>query len=147
MLLKKRQPNFHENLSHKSSVQVGSNRSFGLAMATACLVIAGVGYLATTSHWALWSAVAVTFALTAWLQPVLLSPLNRLWFQLGLLMHRIVNPLVMGLLYFLAITPMGFLMRACGKRPLELKFQCTAPSYWIERSKSTRQPKSMGKQY
>jgi hypothetical protein len=53
----------------------------------------------------------------------------------------------MGSLYFLAITPMGFLMRACGKRPLELKFRCTAPSYWIERSKSTRQPNSMGKQY
>jgi hypothetical protein len=103
--------------------------------------------LAATSYWPFWSAAAITFALAAWLRPALLLPLNRLWFQLGLLMHRVVNPLVMGLLYFLAITPMGFVMRVCGKRPLELKFQPASPSYWLVRKKSERQPGPMGKQY
>jgi hypothetical protein len=139
--------NFHENLSRKSGVQVGSNRSFGLVMATVCFMIASLGYLAATSHWPFWSAAALAFALTAWLQPALLSQLNRLWFRLGLLMHRVVNPLVMGSLYFLAITPMGFLMRACGKHPLELKFQPSASSYWVARSQSERQPGPMAKQY
>lgn len=139
--------NFHENLRRESEVQAGPNRTFGLVMASACFIIAGVGWLRATSHWPFWSAAAITFGLTAWLQPAVLGPLNRLWFRLGLLMHRVVNPLVMGLLFFAVITPMGLLMRACRKRPLELKFQRALLSYWVARNDSELQPGSMAKQY
>jgi Saxitoxin biosynthesis operon protein SxtJ len=116
-------------------------------MAFACFFIAAVGWLAGTSHWPYWSAAAIAFGLTAWLKPALLTQLNRLWFRFGLLLHRIVNPLVMGLLFFVIITPMGLLMRLSGNRPLELKFQPGAPSYWIVRNNRERPPGSMAKQY
>jgi hypothetical protein len=135
---------FHEDLGRDVEVRAGSNRAFGLVMATACFIIAGVGWLAATSHWPHWSAAAIMFALAAWWQPGLLAPLNQLWFRLGLLLHRLVNPLVMGLLFFFVITPTGLLMRAFGKCPLRLKFQRSAPSYWIARHK---QPNPMTRQY
>jgi hypothetical protein len=139
--------NFYENLTRESEVQAGSNRAFGLVMATACSIIAGLGYWAGTSHWPFWSAAAITFAMAAGLQPSLLAPLSRLWFRLGLFLHRVVNPLVMGLLFFVVITPIGLLMRVCGKRPLGLEFQRAATSYWVMRDKSELQPGPMAKQY
>jgi hypothetical protein len=141
------QASFHENLGREPETQAGSNRAFGLVMAAACFIIAGLGCLASTPHWPYWSSAATTFALTAWLRPTLLSPLNRLWFRLGLLLHRAVNPLVMGLVFFLVITPMGLLIRACGNCPLELKFRGAVPSYWVSRNRSELQPGRMDKQY
>jgi hypothetical protein len=141
------QANFHENLKHESEIKIGSNRAFGLVMAAACFVIASFGFWAATSRWPYWLAGAIAFALLAWMRPAVLSPLNRLWFRLGLLMHRVVNPLIMALLFFVVITPMGLLMRACGKRPLELKFQRGAPSYWIARDRGELRPRHMADQY
>jgi hypothetical protein len=62
-------------------------------------------------------------------------------------MHRVVNPLIMGLLFFLVITPMGWFMRARGKRPLELEFQPGARSYWVTRPTRELRPRSMADQY
>ena len=118
-----------------------------MVMAAACFIIAGLGYLSGTSYWFVWSAGFLVFVLTTWLQPALLSPLNQFWFRLGLVMHRVVNPIVMGLLFFLVITPAGFLLRACGKNVLELKFQRAAPSYWIPRNERRSQQDSMTTQY
>jgi hypothetical protein len=141
------QANFHENLGRNPEIQVGSNRAFGLVMATACFIIAGLGYFAATASWPFWSSAAIIFVLTTWLRPSLLSPLNRLWFRLGLLLHRVVTPVVMGLVFFVVITPMGLIMRACGNCPLELEFQRDAPTYWFSRNKSELQPGPMYKQY
>lgn len=139
--------NFHENLRRESEIRIGSNRTFGLVMAGACFVISGFGFWAATAHWPYWLAAAVTFSFLAWLWPTVLSPLNRVWFLLGLLMHRVVNPLIMGLLFFLVITPMGWFMRARGKRPLELEFQPGARSYWVTRPTRELRPRSMADQY
>jgi hypothetical protein len=141
------QANFNESLKRESEIRIGSNRAFGLMMAAACFVIASFGFWAATSHWPYWLAAAIVFALLAWSWPTVLSPLNRLWFRLGLLMHRVVNPLIMGLLFFVIITPMGLLMRACGKPPLELKFQPGARSYWIARNTGELRPRPMADQY
>jgi hypothetical protein len=53
----------------------------------------------------------------------------------------------MGVVFFAVITPTGLLMRACGKRPLELEFKHAAPSYWVSRNKSELQPGRMAMQY
>jgi Saxitoxin biosynthesis operon protein SxtJ len=135
--------NFHENLAHETDVKSGSNRAFGLVMATACCIIASLGFWAGTSRWPFWSVAAIAFVIAAWLWPAVLAPLNRLWFRLGLALHRVVNPLVMGLLFFVVITPVGLLMRLCGKRPLALEFEREATSYWLMRE----QPGPMTKQY
>jgi hypothetical protein len=65
--------------------------------------------------WAL--ALAAAFALAALTAPSLLRPLNRIWFKFGLVLHHIVNPIMMGAIFFLAVTPMAFVMRRLGKDP------------------------------
>jgi hypothetical protein len=137
--------NFHENLAREPEVKSGSDRSFGLVMATACSVVAGFGFWAATSHWPFWFAAAIAFAISAWLWPAVLAPLNRFWFRLGRVLHRVVNPLVMGVLFFVIITPVSILMRLFGKRPLALEFEREATSYWQPRGEL--QPGSMTKQY
>jgi Saxitoxin biosynthesis operon protein SxtJ len=135
--------NFHENLARKHEVKSGSDRAFGLVMAAACCCVAGYGVWVGSSNWPYWLAAAIAFATAALLWPALLAPLNRLWFQLGRILHRVVNPLVMGVLFFLVITPIGLLMRVFGKRPLALDFAPEATSYWLPRG---AQPGPMTKQ-
>ena len=62
------------------------------------------------------------------------EPLNRLWFLLGMMLGKIMTPVVMSLLFFVVVTPVGFLMRAFGQDPLRLKRERNAESYWIKRS-------------
>ena len=86
--------------------------------------------------------VAVSIAM-----PRVLAPLNRLWTGLGSLMHRVVNPIVMGVLFFITVTPMGLLMRAFGRDPLRLKLEREAISYWIPRHPTGPSPESMKNQF
>ena len=71
--------------------------------------------------------------MVAWLSPAALAPLNRVWTRFGLLLHRIVSPVVLGVMFFVVVTPMGLVMRALGKDPLRLRFDREARSYWIDR--------------
>jgi len=93
------------------------------------------------------SAVAAGFALVALLAPRLLRPLNQAWFRFGMLLHRVVSPLVMGLLFFVTVTPIGLLMRLTGKDPLRLRFDPAADSYWIDREPPGPPPDSMRNQF
>ena len=78
------------------------------------------------------------------LAPQALQPLNRLWFRLGLLLHAVVNPLILGAMFFVVMTPIGLLMRALGKRPIPASFDRAASRYWVDR---TTPPGPMTKQY
>ena len=77
--------------------------------------------------------------------PAMLRPLNLLWLRFGLLLHRVVNPIVMGLLFFAVFMPMGLLMRLSGKDFLRLRFRGGDTSYWITRVGSP--PGSMRNQF
>jgi hypothetical protein len=79
--------------------------------------------------------------------PKLLRPLNRVWFLFGLVLNKVFNPLVMGLLFFLTVTPLGLLMRSLGKRPLDLDFDKQTKSYWILRTPPGPAPETMKKQF
>ena len=76
-----------------------------------------------------------------------MRPFNRLWFNFGMALHNIVNPLVMGLLFYLTITPMALIMRLIGKDPLRRNFEPEAKSYWIERRPAGPAPESMRHQF
>ncbi|MHC4295235.1 MAG: SxtJ family membrane protein, partial [Planctomycetota bacterium] len=65
--------------------------------------------------------------------PTRLAPLNRAWTALSLILFRIVNPLVLGIMFFLVVLPIGLLMRLFGKDPLRLMFDREAPTYWIDK--------------
>ena len=123
----------HEELRRQERVQGSSDRAFGLVFAAVFAIVGAWPMLAGGGPrpWAL--AVAAGFAALALLAPRALAPLNRVWTRFGLLLATVTNPLVMGLLFFLVVTPMGLVMRALGKDPLRRRFEREAASYWIER--------------
>ncbi|HIJ83658.1 MAG TPA: hypothetical protein HPQ00_05560 [Magnetococcales bacterium] len=127
------------------SIQGSSNRTFGLVFAGFFLIVCLFPLVrqAPAHIWAL--APAVLFFLLALTRPQLLGPLNRLWTHFGLILHRIMTPLVMSLIFFLTVTPIAILMRLLGKRPLSLEFDPKAESYWI--SRSPPDPESMKQQF
>ena len=86
--------------------------------------------------------MAVAFVRPAWL-----APLNRVWFKFGLLLQRVVNPLVMAVIYFAVVTPTGLIMRALGKDPLHLRYDPDARSYWIPRDPPGPERESMKNQF
>src|SRR5688572_16553774 len=112
-----------------TSVSPGSDRAFGYFFA---VLFGGLGAYAlwTGREWG-WIAtgVGVVLALAAAIAPRVLHRANRAWFALGMLLARFVNPVVLGLLFFVVVTPMALLMRAFGKRPLFLRFDPGAKTY------------------
>ena len=137
----------HERLADNEEIKGSSDRSFGVVFAVVFTII-GLWPLISSPNVRWWSlAIAFAFAGVAFVRPSLLAPLNRLWLKFGLLLNRIVSPLVMGLLFFVVITPIGLIMRAAGKDLLNLKFDPKANSYWIEREPPGPAPESIKNQF
>jgi hypothetical protein len=138
----------HEDFTRAgAAVPVGSERSFGLVFAAVFTIIALLP-LKDGEPVRLWAlAVAAVFAVAALLLPRLLKPLNLLWFRFGMVLHHIVTPLVMGLLFFVTVTPVGVLMRLSGKDPMRLKADAGAASYWIARQPPGPAPETMKQQF
>lgn len=139
----------HETLDRRHDVKVGSDRTFGLVFAAFFTVVGGLkawaGHdLIWIGAWLAGAAAVLGLALAV---PGVLHPFNILWFRLGLLLHRVVSPIIMGLMFFVAITPTGLLMRLLGKRPLNLEFDPQAQSYWIARTPPGPPPASMKNQF
>lgn len=96
----------------------------------------------------IWSAVlSVGFALPAWLAPERLAPLTRAWMALGKLMHHVVNPLVLGSIFFLVLTPLAILRRLLGSPGMPLRYEPQLESYWIERKPPGPDPKTLTRQF
>ncbi len=133
-------------ISHRK-VTIGSERSFGTAFAILFAATALLPWLhgRPIRLWAL--GVAAVLLAAAWWAPGLLSPLNRLWFRLGLALHAIVNPVVMAVLFYGAFLPMGLLLRLLRKDPLRLQWRPEADTYWIPREPPGPRPGSMSKQF
>src|SRR5262245_59820507 len=113
--------------------QLPTPKSFGFTFAALFLIIAGWPWVMRGDAPRLWAvAVALFFAAAPFLAPRSLGPLNWLWYRFGLQLHSIVNPIIMGLIYFVGVLPIGFLLRAAGKDLLQLRWQPIdkQPSYW-----------------
>jgi Saxitoxin biosynthesis operon protein SxtJ len=123
----------HENFSREEEFAGPSDRRFGLTIAAVCGAIGGVRLVLGHSHWLWWMVPAAALAGLALCAPAALNFANRLWFRLGLILYRVVNPAVMALLYWSTIVPTGLLMRLCGKDPLRLRREPDLASYWIAR--------------
>lgn len=141
------QSSLHEDLSKHQEVRPGSDRGFGITFAVVFTLVALFPVLSGggVRLWAL--VVGAGFLGASLAAPAALAPLNRLWFRFGLLLGRIMTPVVMGLLFFATVTPTAFLMRAFGKNPLRLGFEPAAASYWIPREPPGPAPESLRKQF
>ncbi len=143
----KKQVATHERLVGEEETRGSSNRTFGLVFA-AVFTIIGLWPLVDATDVRLWAlAAAVGFLAIAVVRPALLAPLNRLWTRIGLLLHAVVNSMVMGLLFYLMITPTGYVMRWLGKDHLNLRWDPAAKSYWIERRPPGPAPETMKNQF
>jgi len=137
----------HEDLTREDAVKGSSDRSFGLVFAAVSLVVAGLSLWRGGWVWPYGLAAAAAFGGLALVAPRALAPLNKAWLRFGLLLHRVVNPLVMGLMFFLVIAPMGLVMRLGGKDFLRLKFDRAARTYWIKREPPGPAPETMRNQF
>jgi hypothetical protein len=137
----------HESFHREEAVHGSSDRAFGLVFAAVFLAIAVVPWLFGGRFHAWSLGVAAAFGALALAAPRILAPLNRLWLRFGLLLHRIVSPVVLGIMFFLVVTPIGLLMRALGKDPLRLRFDRAASTYWIPREPPGPPPDSFTDQF
>ena len=137
----------HERLTRDETVTGSSDRTLGFVF-MGVFAVFGLWPVIEMQAPRLWAlGVALAFGAVAILRPAWLAPLNRLWTKFGLLLHRIVNPLVMALIFYLAITPFALVMRALGKAPLKLRFDADKTSYWIERDPPGPAPDTMKRQF
>jgi hypothetical protein len=123
----------HETYARAEAVRVGSNRSFGLVMAAAFGVLGAINWWHHGARWPWLAGIAAVFLAAALLFPASLTVLNKLWFKLGLLLHHVVNPIIMGLIFFVTVFPTGLVFRLLGKDILRLKREPDSNSYWIAR--------------
>jgi hypothetical protein len=124
-----------------------SERAFGIVF-TVVFALIGLAPVVSGARPRVWALVfAAAFLAAAKLRPRLLSPLNAVWFQFGLLLHHIVNPLIMFVIYCGAVIPTGLVLKALGKDPLRLKLDRRATSYWIVREPPGPAAGTMRKQF
>ena len=91
--------------------------------------------------------MAAVFAALALTWTAALAPLNKWWTKLGVLLYRVVSPIALGLMFYVAVVPVGLLMRVLGKDPLRLRRDPDAASYWIDRTPPGPTPESMKNQF
>lgn len=139
-----------DELRHRSATGGPSNRSFGytvggilLGLVLAKWLISGP--LATISICL--AVVGAVLVLLALVSPGLLTVPNRLWMKLGLLMSRVVNPVIMLLIYVTTFVPLGLLLRWRRRDPLAMSLDRTAASYWISRPRGEPAPPTMCNQF
>ena len=138
----------HETTAHNDDIKMGSERGFGIVFGVVFLIIA---------LWPLWKGgevrlwaigVGAVFLVLAFVYPVILRPLNRVWFKFGLLLGKIMTPIVMGFLFLVTFVPMAFIVRVIAKKDLlRLKLEPESASYWIQRTPPGPEPSSMKNQF
>ena len=114
-------------------VKISSNRSFGIVFFIVFLIIA-LYPLTYNGEIRVWSAItSLIFLMLGLLNSKILSPLNKFWFKFGFFLGKIISPLIMGIIFFIIVTPIGLIMRLFGKDVLNLKYNKNH-SYWIEKN-------------
>ena len=140
----------HENYRDDEPAEAGSNRAFGCTVGAILMVIgAAKAFIAGAVppvSFLIFAAGAVLLLLGI-VAPSRLSGLKKLWLNIGSAIAKVANPVVLALLFFFVVTPMAFVMRIVGKRPLRLVPDRTAATYWIERERPEDGPSSMRRQF
>ena len=120
-----------------NDIKISSNRNFGIVFFVVFLLVSFYPLINEENirYWSLY--ISLIFLILGLINSKILSPLNRIWFKFGIFLGKIISPIVMGIIFFLVVTPIGLLMRILKKDLLNLKFNKDR-SYWIEKT----EPKS-----
>ena len=121
----------------KSNIKISSNRNFGLVFFFIFLVVS-IWPLTHNESPRIWSAIiSLAFLILVLTRSKLLTPLNRLWAKFGIILGAIIAPIVMGVVFFLVVTPTGLVMKIIGKDLLSIKYDKKKETYWVKRDKPT----------
>jgi len=116
-----------------NSHKLPSNKNFGVIFFIFFLLV-GLYYKVYFAEIKIWVlVVALLFLVLGLLNSKILTPLNKLWFNFGILLGKIVSPLIMGIIFFLIVTPIGLLLKILGKDILKLSYD-DGKTYWIEKN-------------
>ena len=119
-----------------NKIKISSNRSFGLVFFVVFLIIS-LWPLTSEGSIRIWSAiVSAVFLILGLINSKLLTPLNLLWFKFGMILGAIISPIVMGIVFFLVVTPTGLILRIMRKDLLNKKYDKEKETYWIKRDTS-----------
>ena len=117
----------------QKDIKIGSNKSFGIVFFFVFLLVS-IYPLINDGNLRIWSfVISIIFLILGILNSKILSPLNKIWFKFGLLLGKIISPVVMGIIFFIVVTPTGLILRLFQKDVLNLKFN-NNNTYWIEKS-------------
>ncbi len=126
---------------NNSKIKIGSNKSFGIVFFTVFFIIS-IWPLLSANEIRYWSLViSVVFLILGIINSKILTPLNKVWFKIGILLGNIISPIIMGMIFFLVVTPTSLIMKILGKDLLNLK-KNTKNSYWIEKKNQNSRMKN-----
>jgi hypothetical protein len=116
------------------NIKISSNRSFGIVFFAVFLFIAlyPITYSEDIRIWSL--IISFIFIILGLLNSKILTPLNKSWFKFGVILGKIISPIIMGIIFFLVVTPIGLIMKVLGKDLLKLKYNKKDNTYWIEKN-------------
>jgi hypothetical protein len=124
-----------------------SNRQFGIVFIVFFSLLGVLG-LWRGGWWTSWLfGAAALVALITLFMPAVLTPFNRWWMRLAALLHKVVSPIVLGLMYFAILTPVAFAMRLAGRDEMKRRWLPQAPSYWVPRDPPGPPPGSLNNQF
>ena len=126
---------------NNSKIKIGSNKSFGIVFFTVFFIIS-IWPLLSSNEIRYWSLViSVVFLILGIINSKILTPLNKVWFKIGILLGNIISPIIMGIIFFLVVTPTSLIMKILGKDLLNLK-KNAKNSYWIEKKNQNSRMKN-----
>ena len=139
----------HERLERHEHVKAPSERSFGWTFAAVFLALAAFSYWHRGAAPRFYATLAVSaaFAAVTLVAPRVLKPLNLVWLKFGLVLHKVVNPVIMGLLFYGVFTPMGAVMRAFGADLLRMTRKPASGSHWVVKAEEGLAASSMKNQF
>jgi large-conductance mechanosensitive channel len=118
-----------------SKIKIGSNRSFGLVFFVVFLIISFWSFRGNLNEVSILPFfIAIIFLILGLIKSKLLTPLNKIWFRFGIILGAVIAPIIMAVIFFLVVTPIGLLMKIMGKDLLKKKYNKAAKSYWIKRN-------------
>jgi hypothetical protein len=126
---------------------MGPNRSFGLTLAAGCAILGMLAYRGGRGSDVVWGLLAAVFLLTAVAVPRVLAPARRGWVKLGGVLGKVMNPLILGVVFAVVFVPVGGLMRLLRRDAMTRKLDPAAVSYWIKRTDDTATAESLKEQF